>query len=311
MASHNNILRYHLFSFAAIFIFATLEFAGKLLGSSISPFTLTAWRFLIGGMLILPFAMREAAVQSIRINWQALAVMAGLGILNVCLSMLVLQVSIGLGKATVSAIIVSMNPLFVSIFAAGLLKETPRPGQIAALISGAIGMLVLVLGEMDIGSDKYKNLPLGIILAVLAALTFGLYTVLTKKSVLRYGNMLTNCVSFLCGSITLFGFNAVTAKPLLIEPVWQNIVLTLYLGIFITGIAYVLYFTAMRHLKAGEASMYFFLKPLIATLLAWKWLGERLTPAQLIALAIIVFSMNMDRLWNAMATRTKAAPARD
>lgn len=296
MKTSKSLARYHLLSVISIIIFATLEFAGKLLGSSISPYTVTAWRFLIGGLLILPFAVHQLNKNKTRINSRSIVIMMGLGILNVCLSMLVLQVSIKLGKATISAIIVSMNPLFVSIFARAILMEKPHPGQIAALISGFLGMLLLIIGELDFGSNKYIDLPTGIALAVVASLTFGLYTVLTKKSVLLYGNMLTNSVSFISGSLVLFIVNLIFGKPVFINPTWQNIVLTAYLGIFITCIAYILYFTAMQHLKAGEASIYFFLKPLIATLLAWTWLGERLTMVQIIALIVIVISMNLDRL---------------
>ncbi len=298
MLPHPSLTRYHLFSLISIFIFATLEFAGKLLGGEISPYTLTAWRFLIGGLLILPFALRQMRQDATKLSPRGLLIMAGLGILNVCLSMLILQISIQLGKATISAIIVSMNPIFVSIFAGIILKEKTRRGQIVALITGIAGMLLLVLGEIDFGSDKYIDLPAGIALAIVASLTFGLYTVLTKQSVLRFGNMLTNSASFIIGSLVLFLVNFLMGKPMWIEPLWQNIVLTLYLGIFITGIAYILYFSAMRHLKAGEASIYFFFKPIFATLLAWIWLGERLTLLQILALAVIVLSMNLDRIWN-------------
>jgi drug/metabolite transporter (DMT)-like permease len=306
MRTRSSFTIYHLFSIISVSIFATLEFAGKLLGTAISPYTLTAWRFLIGGLIILPFALRQKRPNGSMLNRSGFLTMVGLGILNVCLSMLILQLSIKLGKATISAIFVSMNPLFVSMFAGMILKERSRAGQIIALITGSLGMLLLVLGEIDFGSGKYLDLPLGITFALFASLTFGLYTVLTKRSVLRYGNMLTNSVSFISGALVLFGVNAVLGKPILMEPLWQNIVLTLYLGIFITGIAYVLYFSAMRHLKASEASMYFFLKPLIATFLAWIWLGERLTLIQLGALALIVLSMNLDRLWIMTRLRVKS-----
>ena len=111
MKSSKSLARYHLLSVISIIIFATLEFAGKLLGSSISPYTVTAWRFLIGGLLILPFAVHQLNKNKTRINSRGVIIMVGLGILNVCLSMLVLQVSIKLGKATISAIIVSMKLL--------------------------------------------------------------------------------------------------------------------------------------------------------------------------------------------------------
>ncbi|MDZ4182030.1 MAG: EamA family transporter, partial [Candidatus Cloacimonadaceae bacterium] len=274
-------LKSHLFCLLTICIFSTLEVAGKLLGSGVSPYTLTAWRFLIGGMVILPFAVRQSQAVDFSLKIRDILRMGMLGVLNVCLSMLVLQLSIHYGKASLSAVIISINPLFVSLFAMFFLREELRFVRILGLIGGLIGIGLIVLGEAEFGSGQYRNLPLGIGLAVIAAINFGLYTVLTKKSVLAHGNLVTNSASFIIGAFVLFGINAITGKPILIDMTWNNLFLTLYLGIVITGIAYLLYFEGMKHLESNTASMYFFLKPVIASLLAYFVLNEKLSPLQI------------------------------
>ncbi len=289
-------LRFHIFCLTTIVIFSTLEVAGKLFGQGISPYTLTAWRFLIGGLVILPFALRQQHNDRNRLKPGAIVRMGFLGVLNVCLSMLILQLSIFYGKASLAAVIVSMNPLFVSFFAQLLIKEKLRLPQLLGLMTGILGLSLIVLGERDFGSQRYLNLPLGIVFAVIAASNFGLYTVLTKKSVLEHGNLVTNSVSFIIGALILFLLNGITGKPLVMALNWQNVLLTLYLGIILTGTAYLLYFEGMKGLPANQASMYFFLKPVIASLFAWLILNESLTWLQIIAIAIIVLSMNLPRL---------------
>lgn len=291
-------LKSHLFCLLTICIFSTLEVAGKLLGSGVSPYTLTAWRFLIGGMVILPFAVRQSRAVDFYLPRKAIIRMGMLGVLNVCLSMLILQLSIHYGKASLSAVIVSINPLFVSLFALIILHEKLPLIRIITMIVGILGIGLIVFGEGEFNATQYRNLPLGIGLAVIAAVNFGLYTVLTKKSVLAHGNLVTNSASFIIGALVLFGINALTGKPLLIEMTWNNLILTLYLGIVLTGIAYLLYFEGMRHLDSNTASTYFFLKPVIASLLAYFVLSEKLSLLQIVAIVIIVLSMSMERiLW--------------
>jgi len=282
----------HLFCLLAILIWSSLEITGKLVGAGINPFALTAWRFVIGGLALMPFALRQAARKNHKLDKSSILRIASLGILNVCVSMLLLQLSIFYGKASLSAVIVSMNPLFVSVFALLLLKEKLDKAQLFSLLLGFGGLLVIVLGEGEIGSDNYRNLPLGIGFAVMASAIFGLYTVLTKSAVLRYGNLLTNSLSFISGGALLSIFSLAIDKELLFKPSLSNLGFMAYLGLIITGLAYLLYFEGMKRISAAKASGYFFLKPAVAVLLAFFILGETLTLLQLIGITLVIFSLN-------------------
>lgn len=206
--------------------------------------------------------------------------------------MLLLQLSIFLGKASLTAVIVSMNPLFVSIFALLLIKEKLSISQIISLVLGMLGLIAIVLSERELGSTGYRDLPLGILFAVLAAVTFGLYTVLTKTAVSKHGNMLTNSISFLVGGFSLLTINLIIGKPLIFDFTARNLLFMAYLGLIITGLSYLLYFEGMKVITASRASGYFFLKPALATLLAFVILKETLTPGQILGIIFIVVSLN-------------------
>lgn len=217
--------------------------------------------------------------------------MGALGILNVCVSMLFLQLAVHFGKASLSAILVSLNPIFVSIFSPIILKERLAKIQFIGLLAGLCGIVLIVLGEEQLHHQSYINLPLGIVFALLAATTFGLYTVLTKRTVIRYGNLLTNSMSFIMGAIILFFVNAVIGKPLFFAMSRLNVISIAYLGIVITGIAYLLYFEGMKGLTAPLASQYFFLKPVIAGSLSVLILGESLGVMQLMGILFIILAL--------------------
>ncbi len=212
--------------------------------------------------------------------------------------MLLLQLAIHFGKASLSAILVSINPLFVSIFAVFIIKERLDFKQIAGLILGSLGLIAIIMGERELRTGSYLNLTLGIILALVAAMTFGLYTVLTKKTVMRYGNLLTNSVSFLLGAVMLFIVNALIGKPVFFVLTWELFLGIAYLGVFITGIAYLLYFEGMKGLTAAKASQYFFLKPVLASLLAYLFLSETLSMVQLIGMGFVIVSLSFKAIAN-------------
>lgn len=137
----------HLYCFLTILFWSTIELGSKFLGQGVSPYTLTAWRFLIGGLVILPFAFRalKAAPRSLRI-WD-FGQMVLLGVLNVCVSMLLLQMSVYYGKASVSAVLVSSNPLFISLFAFVILREKLTLPQTLGLMLALTGIVLLILGR--------------------------------------------------------------------------------------------------------------------------------------------------------------------
>lgn len=206
--------------------------------------------------------------------------------------MLLLQLAIHFGKASLTAIIVSMNPLFVSVFAIFLLQEKLSRIQIVTLAVGLVGLLLIIFGEQELISARYQNLPLGIVFAVLACITFALYTVLAKGLVTQYGNFVTNSLSFLMGGIALTVINLSLGKSMLFELSLRNVSLLLYLGVVVTGLAYLLYFEAMKYLGAARASIYFFLKPALASILAYLFLNESLGAMQIAGMIFIMLALS-------------------
>jgi drug/metabolite transporter (DMT)-like permease len=289
-------IKSNLYSLLAICIWSSLELAGKLLGEGISPFAITAWRFLIGGAVILPFAVAQGLKDKVKLTVSSILTLGALGILNVVVSMLLLQLAIYYGKASLTAIIVSMNPLFVSLFAFIIIKEKLTRYQLYSLALGFAGLVVIVIGEQDLSLGSFENLPLGITFAVLAGITFALYTVLTKRAVSMYGNRIANSASFLIGGAVLTGLNLIIGKSMLFEPIARNIILILYLGIIVTGVAYLLYFEGMKELSAARASVYFFLKPALASILAYIFLAEHLSLIQTIGIILVMLALSR-RVW--------------
>ncbi|HPY96548.1 MAG TPA: DMT family transporter [Candidatus Cloacimonadota bacterium] len=284
------------YSVIAIFFFSTVEFAGKLIDSSISPLNITIYRFMIGSLFLLIPSIFQLKRKNIRLKLSDFFAMSIPGILNITISMFLLQLAIFYGKALIVAIIISSNSIFVSIFARMILKEQISKYRIIGMILGIIGMVIVVIGNSGGDLNPAKNMPLGVVYAVLASITFGLFTVLAKKNTHRYGSIAFNCISFFIGAFVLLVFAVIFRQDLTFAPTASNIYGILYLGLFVTGLSYALYSKGLEKIDASMPAMLFLLKPIFASLLAVIFLKETMSLAQIFGVILILFGLSLEHI---------------
>ena len=102
----------YIFVLLGVTIFSTYEVVGKMAGYQIPVVSMTGIRFLIGGFLLLPMALTEKK-NDFHFNLTNVRKILTVGVLNVAISMVLLQLSVYYGKAVLAAIIFSANPVFV------------------------------------------------------------------------------------------------------------------------------------------------------------------------------------------------------
>lgn len=266
-----------------IFLFSTYEIVGHTLTSSTTTMFVNAFRFLLGGLVLLPFALSYMKKHDVKLTQKDFFRLLVLGLLNAVLSMNLLQLSFKFAPASTSAILFSTNPLVVAIFSSLLLREKPSRSQVFGLFLGVIGSIFVT------GSFEASNI-VGPLLALSAAVLFGLYTVAGKDLTMRLGSLVVNSFSFTAGGIINWSLLALKSEPL-----WQvagdNWLRLLYLGVFVTGLAYFAYFTGLSHLDTTAGSSVFFVKPVFASILAWIFLSEPITWNKAVGIVIILLAM--------------------
>ncbi len=255
-----------LFAALTAILFVTLEPVSKLIANDVTPFAITLWRFIIGSVMMLPFAIIKIKKEKIKIDIKDIGLIALLGVFIVCFSMIALQ--IGVKKAdspALIAIIFSSNSIFTILFSLFILKDKLTVNKVIALILGIAG--VLLCADFSSGTNLVS-----VAYAVFASLSFSLYTVLSKKFMKKFGGIIQTSFGFLLGSIALLVFLLVmgfiypdnTAYNIMPAAITKDVILNLvYLGIFVTGLGYLFYFKAMEHGGAIMASFAFFIKPIL------------------------------------------------
>lgn len=270
----------------AAFLFGTMEIALKIAGSSIDSFQLTAVRFFIGGLLLLPFAIKEMRDNDIRLDIKQFLYLGLVGIICIPVSMLIFQIGVLKSNAATASVLISMNTLFTLIFARIIDNEKISQNKIIAIFVGIIGALFMIKPwDMQEG-----NTVLGVVLVLIGAAAFGLYTVMGKKATDQVGIFVQTSFSFIEGSIVLAVINLIIGKPIIAGINMDNILPVLYVSVFVTGLGYLFYFIAIKYSNAVTGSVTFFIKPAIAPILAVLILHESIYWNSIVGIILVLIA---------------------
>lgn len=121
-------------------------------------FQLTFLRFMIGGIFSIPFAVKENKKNKIRLDFNDFIWVLLLGVLCIPLSMLFFQLGIMKSNASTAAVLMSVSPLFTTVFAYVILKEKLNKSKVAGLLAGLTGIvLILAASFITLMSGKSRK----------------------------------------------------------------------------------------------------------------------------------------------------------
>ncbi|MFN3327698.1 MAG: DMT family transporter [Fervidobacterium pennivorans] len=269
----------YVFLLITLLAFSSIEVVSKPLMDKVDPFFMTSFRFLIGELFLILFVKQDPEVKDV-------IPITIIGALNSIISMTSLQLAVKYSNASTAATLVASNPIFVSLFASFVLQEKYPLKKYIGIGLGFIGIFIFSLGKIK--GDSW----LGIFFGILAALTFGLYTVLMRKYTKKYGPLLVTAYSSLCSSFVYIALLVAFRKFAIPTQVdFVGWIIVIYLGLVVTGVAYLTYFKAMETLGATQSSRIFFLKPVVATVFALILLGETLSIFKILGMLIVLISL--------------------
>ena len=254
----------------------------------IPPFSLLTLRLLLGMAVLAPLLARGAGDgKPAWPNGRAFQMNLAVGAVGFGLSLGAQLVGTELSTAINGATLTSASPAFILLFAGPLLRErwTMRRGLALALAS--VGVLVILdIRQLRFGAAT----ALGDLALALAALSWGLYSVLVRRLTMRHGlRTLPLTLGVFLGGLIVSAPLAIWESLTRSYGAWdaQFLVGLLYLGIVSTAWAQWLWNRAFALLPAARASLCFFAQPLTGAALAALLLGQALTPAHALGGALI------------------------
>jgi drug/metabolite transporter (DMT)-like permease len=280
--------------------FSTMEIVLKLIGDAFDPVQMTLSRFLVGGVVLLPFSYTLRRRRSIALPARSLGTFAVLGLIGVALSMTFYQLAVLYCEPAEVATLFSANPVFVAFLAFLILHEPLERSTVIALVLEVVGIVLII------NPAATQLNPIGVTFTLVASVLFALYGALGTRPSATYGGVTVTCMSFIFGSLELLvmvllghlapvataferiGLGIFSDVPLLSGYSTATLPLFLYASIGITGIGYACWFLAMEHTSPNQASVAFFIKPVLATVLAVIIVHEVVPPLMVAGIAIML-----------------------
>ena len=255
-----------------VFLWSTGFIGAKYIVPYAEPFTFLTIRYFLAALIL--FAIAYAFKQPLKLNKEQFKASFAVGILLhvIYIGGVFYAVSLGV-SAGISAVIVSIQPVLVSLLAVPLLGERLRWVQVVGLFLGVAGIALLLLPKVFQGDYTASTSIVGIVICVIALLgTSGGYLVQKK---------LGGEIPFLSGTGAQYAISAIAFAILSVATEDQIIqwVPEFFFGlawiVFMLSIAsIVLLYGMLRIGSASKVSSLYYLVPPVAAIQAYFLFDE-------------------------------------
>lgn len=272
----------HLAALLTILIWGTTFISTKILLTAFQPVEILFFRFIMGFFVLLTVCPRR--LKPVSLKQEAVFIAAGL--CGICLYYLLENIALTLTMASNVGVIISVAPFFTAMLAYLFAKSEEKPG-VKFFIGFAVAMSGIFLISFN-GSQLQLN-PMGDLLAVLAAMVWACYSILTKKiGGFGYPLILTTRRTFFYGILFMLPALCFFDFRLDLSRFSNSVHLfnILYLGLGASALCFVTWNFSVKVLGAVKASVYIYIVPVITVITSVIILHERLTPLSVIGTAL-------------------------
>lgn len=252
-----------------------------------SPYWIGALRLAIGSVffaacVVFGRAGHFSGGQGFRTVWRW-ALLAGTAVAIYNLSFFAGVKATGVAVGT--GVAIGSGPVWAGLLEALFKRKTPRPIWWLGSVLAVAGISLMLLAG---GADAHVDV-IGLGLCLLSGLSYASYTIVSKHLI---GMTTPTMATFL-----VFSVAAVIAVPVaaLVSPLWVNSAATWlmvsYLGVVVTGVAYLLFSHALRRVSAATCVTLTLAEPLTAFVLAIVVVGEQPGALAFVGLGLVVFGL--------------------
>lgn len=287
----------------AAMLWGTTGTAQSLAPAGLSPYWVGALRLAVASaffaLLAAPALWRRARAP--RLPWRPV-LLAG-----VCVAAYNLSFFAGVkasGVALGTAIAIGSGPIWAGLMQTLAQRRWPAPAWWAGTLLGVAGGAAMALnGHSSVGA------PLaGIALCLLAGLAYAAYALLNKPLVAQSGAASANLAVFGTAALLSLPVASVLGGPLRAPGTTWAIVA--YLGLVATGVAYLLFSHALRHISGATAVTLALAEPVTAFALAIAVVGESPSAMAFWGLASVLAGLLLV-IWAELRTQANRRRAAD
>jgi drug/metabolite transporter (DMT)-like permease len=235
---------------------------------------------------------------TLRLARREVVPIATFGVVGVALVQLFYFLSIHRLAIAIALLIQYLGPLLVAIWARTFGHEHVRRRIWVALGLSLTGLTLMVQLWSGTSLDG-----LGVVYALISAVTYAAYLLLAEREVARRDTVSLLAWGFFFATVfwsivqPWWSFpGGVVARTVSLQgslagihlPVWALVLWVVVLG----SIApFSLIVAALRHVSATRVGVMAMLEPVVATVVAWAWLRESLSAVQLVGAAVVLVAI--------------------
>ncbi|RUS46916.1 DMT family transporter [Cohnella sp. AR92] len=247
------------------------------------PVLFAGLRTLIGGLLLIAIALPRWRELRFKENWVTYAISSLLSI--VCYYGFQ---TIGLGymPAGIFSAIVFLQPVLVGFFAWLWLGEGMHSLKLLGLILGFGGVASMSIGGLESGLSG-----IGIVLALLSALSWALGTIYTKKTSAKLDILWMTAMQITIGGLVMLAGGSFAEKWSSIEWKLPFIADTLFISVFVIAAGWFVYFKLNASGEASKVASFTFLIPVVSILISVLFMNEHVTLNLVLGILLVLGSI--------------------
>jgi drug/metabolite transporter (DMT)-like permease len=287
-------------AFAAVYlIWGSTYLFIRIAVETMPPLLMAGVRFLVAGAVLLAITSRMRGAAEDPIGWRQWRAAAITG----ALLLLGGNGGVSYGEQYVAsgvvALLVATVPLFIALFGAIALGQRLNRLAAAGIGIGLLGTAVLLRPGAGGGGD-----PGHMLLVLVSPLSWAIGSLYATRGSLPKRALVATGMEMLCGGALLVAVALLAGEASAVHlsgismASWLSV---LYLIVFGSLVAFSAYVWLLNKVATTAVATYAYVNPLVAVLLGWAVLGERITGQTLVAGALIVVAVALI-LWRPPTT---------
>ena len=266
-----------------VFLWATMAPAVKLMQDSVPTTEVLFLAGVFSVVFLLGRLIANGKVKEYRtFGAQNYKVVLGLGFLGFFVYEFLYYFGIAQLTASTACILNYLWPVMLVLFSCLILKEPFTTRKVLAMVASFLGVVVLSAG----GNDQYGAHPmLGIVGCIVAAVSYGLFSVLNKREDLDQDL----CMPIYWGVTMVSGLIAGFVEGGWTMPDLKTWLILAWLGVMANAVGYLIWAIALNDSKnSARIANFAFLVPVLSMLLSALILREQIHWNGIVALALIL-----------------------
>ena len=266
-------------------IWASAFFNIKIATYSFGPITIAFFRILFGAIpVIILCLIKQIKIEAFSKDWLWFA---SIGFINLVIPFFLIAYGVQKVQSNLAAILMATTPLSATILA-HFFTESEKFNWLKS-----VGILIGFFGIVFLFSDKILINDENIFYAfsILLGSTFYVIGGILTLRISNKRNENVTASILIWGSIIVFPIAIYFEQPWNLSPRLDSMIALLYLGVFPTGVAWLLRFNILKNNGLIFQSQVAYLIPIFGVILGFLFLNELITSKVLVSLSLVILGI--------------------